>query len=235
MTAQAVREARAWALQRGPATAFCVTDGGRPRGLRCDRVYPSASMVKAMLMVALLRRAGDRPLTGEERRLIGPMIRVSDNAAGWRAHLIVGDAGLQAVGRAAGMRHLSTASTLFSTGITAGDQARFFLRIDRLVPARHRAYARRLLQRIVRRQSFGIPRALRPRGLRVLFKGGWRRGLTHQAALVERADGRRIALAVMTLGPPSMAYRVKTIEGVARRVTTSSGSPSWRMSGPADR
>lgn len=235
VTSAGVAEARAFALTRTHETAFCATDGGRPRGLRCDRAYPSASMVKAMLLVAALRRARDRPLTAGERALLRPMIHVSSNSAALRLHLIVGRAGLEAVGRAAGMTRLQTATTLFSTGVTARDQARFFLRIDRLVPARHRAYARRLLERIVRRQSFGLPRALRPRGWRVLFKGGWRRGLTHQAALVEGPDGGRMALAVMTLGAPSMAYRVKTIEGVARRLVRSSGSPSSGTSGRADR
>lgn len=233
VTPDGLQEARAWALSRAGDVAFCATDGGPPRGLRCARRYPSASVVKAMLMVAALRRARGRPLTPTERRLIGPMVRASSNAAARRIHWIVGRTALEAVGRAAGMRRLNTATTLFSTGITAGDQARLFWRIDRLVPTRHRRYARRLLATIVRRQSFGIPRALRPRGYRVLFKGGWRVGLTHQSALIEDRAGARAALAVMTLGAPSMAYRVKTIEGVARRVT-SSGSPSWDTSGPAD-
>jgi len=219
LTADALAETRAYAARRGDV-AFCATEGGRLRGLGCDRRYPSASMVKALLLVAALRRARDRPLTAGERRLLGPMIRVSSNAAALRVRMIVGRLGLDDVGRAAGMRHLDTATTLFSTGVTAGDLARLFWRLDELVPSRHRRYARRLLETVVARQAFGIPRALRPRGWRVAFKGGWRRGLTHQAALVEsRSGGDRVALAVLTAGPPSMAYRVKTIEGVARRLT----------------
>lgn len=235
LTPDGLARARAYVAQRGGDVAFCATAGGRLRGLRCDRRYPSASLVKTMLMVAALRRAAHRPLTAGERALIGPMIRVSSNAAALRLHLVVGRAGLEAVGRAAGMHGLDTGTTLFSTGVTAADQARLFWRLDRLVPSRHRRYARRLLETIVPRQSFGIPRALRPRGWRVLFKGGWRRGLTHQAALVEsRSGGERMALAVMTGGPPSMAFRVRTIEGVARRLT-SSGSPSWDTNGPGGR
>ena len=39
-------------------------------------------MTKAMLMVAVLRRAATRPLTSREQRLLGPMITESDNDAG---------------------------------------------------------------------------------------------------------------------------------------------------------
>jgi hypothetical protein len=105
---------------------------------------------------------------------------------------------------------------LFDAQLTAADQAHFFLRIDKLVPRAHRAYARALLSSIVPEQSWGIAPVGRRRHYRVFFKGGWRTGITHQVALLER-NGRRVALAVLTRSP-GMGYGEATISGIATRV-----------------
>src|SRR5206468_12425988 len=77
-----VRGAQRYARARQGGVAFAeVGRDGRLRGLRTTVRFPSASVVKAMLLVAALRSAGLRPLTMTERRLLGPMIRVSDNEA----------------------------------------------------------------------------------------------------------------------------------------------------------
>jgi hypothetical protein len=188
---------------------------GRLRGLRTTVAFPSASVVKAMLLVAALRSAGRRPLTMSERRLLDPMIRVSDNAAAEAVFGSVGRGGLAAVARVAGMRAFSVGA-LFNAEVSAADQARFFLRIDALVPRVHRSYARALLSGVVAAQSWGIPAVARPRGYKVFFKGGWRTRITHQVALLERA-GQRVALAVLTRSP-SLGYGEATIAGVAARV-----------------
>jgi Beta-lactamase enzyme family len=174
-------------------------------------------MTKAMLLVAVLRHAANRPLSVHEDELLRPMITRSSNKAAREVYAAYGDAALVGVARAARMTHFLPVGALFESRITAADQARFFLRIDRLVPSRHRAYARELLGGIVKPQRWGIAPAAERRGFHVYFKGGWRKGITHQAALLER-DDRRVALAVLTSDGPSVAYGRVTLRGVAARV-----------------
>ena len=54
------------------------------------------------------------------------------------------------------------------------------------------------------------------RDFTIMFKGGWRNGISHQVALLER-DRQRIALAVLTSGAPDPYGRL-TETGVAERV-----------------
>jgi hypothetical protein len=217
-TLAAARKATRYAARRQGTVAVAVLDDdGRVRGLRMSQAFPSASVVKAMLMVATLRAARGRPLAAGERALLEPMIRWSANDAAFAIYARVGRAGLLAVAKAAKLRSFWVPA-LFDAQITAIDQARFFLRIDRLVPATHRTYARRLLSTIAPEQSWGIPAVSRGvGGVKTFFKGGWRGGLVHQVALLER-DGRRLALAVLSSGVPSQVYAQETIREVASRV-----------------
>jgi beta-lactamase class A len=175
-----------------------------------------------MLLVAYLRRddVRSRPLHARERALLDPMIRVSDNRAATAVHARVGLPALRALARRAGMRGFVPHPVWGGSTVTAADQARFFLRVDRLTPRRHRAYAMGLLRGIVASQRWGIPRAL-PDGWRIAFKGGWGRGVTrqvdHQAALL--TSGRlRVAIAVLSADNPSDAYGAATLRGVAARL-----------------
>jgi beta-lactamase class A len=148
------------------------------------------------------------------------MVRWSDNAAANVIFTRVGPAGLNRLARTAGMRRFKPASPVWGNSqITARDQTRFFLRIDRLLPARHRAYGLRLLRQIVPAQRWGVGR-LRLPGWRVYFKGGWGSGtgaVDHQVALLRRGD-ERIAVAVLTANNGSHAAGKATLEGVFKRL-----------------
>src|SRR3954471_15546484 len=62
-TPAGVQVAQRWARARAGVVAFAVIRQGGPlRGLRSHRHFPSASVVKAMLLVAELRRAGRHAL-----------------------------------------------------------------------------------------------------------------------------------------------------------------------------
>ncbi|MDA0180834.1 class A beta-lactamase-related serine hydrolase [Solirubrobacter phytolaccae] len=218
VSSSGLEQATTFAKTRAGTVAWAVaTEDGKLRGHNAAVQFRSASMVKAMLMVAVLRRAATRTVTADEAALLSPMVTASDNDAAHTVYAAVGDAGLAAVARAARMTHFLPVGAVFETRITAADQARFFLRIDRLVPKRHRAYARGLLGGIVKPQRWGLAPVAERRGFRVFFKGGWRRGITHQSALLER-DGRRVALAVLTSDEPNQTYGQATLAGVASRV-----------------
>jgi hypothetical protein len=242
LPALARREERArrlaWRAAFGSAVAYARTRLGRVSVALVDdqgvlhaygpsQLYRSASLVKAMMLVALLRRVGERPLPRAYRRLLTPMITRSDNSAATRVVRIVGLRGLAQVARAAGMHHFASAPRWGDTQIAVGDQARFFDRIDALVPARHRAYARALLGGVVASQRWGVAEVA-PIGASVLFKGGWRPvangWIVHQAALVG-AGSQRVSLAVLTDGNRSEGYGHETIRGVARRALAAVAAP----------
>lgn len=213
--------ARAYARKRAGIVAFAVRTRDRAWGFRSDRATRSASVVKAMLMLAYLRKADvrARPLTAADRALLAPMIRWSDNEAANRVSALVGTTGLLALASRARMRRFATTPIWGMSRITAADQTRLFLDLERLTPRRHRAYALRLLATIVPGQRWGLARA-RPAGWRLHFKGGWGSGtgeVNHQVALLRHGDAR-VAVAILTEGNPSHAYGSETLRGVAVRL-----------------
>jgi hypothetical protein len=218
-----VSAARRYLARRSGLTAFAVIDSeGRMSGFRAHTRFVSASVVKAMLLVAYLRKldARHRGLDSGSRAILYPMIHVSDNGAATSVYRRVGDGGLFGLARRAGMTNFSVAGFWANARISAADQARFFFGIDGLIPRRFRGYARGLLSGIAGYESWGIPRVARPRW-HVLFKGGWRgtgRGqLVHQVARLERRGGT-FAMAVMTDGDPSMGYGISSIQGLTARL-----------------
>jgi D-alanyl-D-alanine dipeptidase len=217
-----VRAARRFLSGRGATNSWALIDSwGRLRTFAPNRSYVSASLVKAMLLVAYLRQIGNRAPDANERASLGSMITVSSNDAADSIYYRVGDAALYSLARRAGMRHFSVAGYWANAQLTAEDQARFFLQIDRLVPRRSRAYARTLLSSIASWQRWGFSRFSLARGFRTFWKGGWRATgsgrLVHEAALFER--GRtRVSMALLTDGNSSHEYGTETLRGVAERI-----------------
>jgi hypothetical protein len=218
VTRKGIREARAYAARRAGNVAFAVADErGRIRGRSVSEAFESASVSKAMLLVATLRAAHGRPLSVDEKTLLRPMITESDNKAASAVYARIGGAAVSRVAARAKMTHFREVGYWSDEQITPADQVRLFFRLDALVPKRHRAYARSLLGGVVPGQRWGMPGVAQRRGLKILFKGGWRTSLTHQVARLERGR-RHVAIAVMTTGAPSMAYSEATIAGIAARV-----------------
>jgi len=211
--------ASAWAEQRAGSVSFAVRTPDRLYGRALDRRVPAASVLKAMLMVAYLQQA-DHP----NRALLRPMITRSDNVAASRIRDLVGNAALIRLARDAGMTRFAVNPVWGLSLITARDQTRFFLGLERLLPPRHRAYALRLLRSIVPSQRWGMAQVV-PAGWVLHFKGGWGSGtgaVDHQIGLLRRGE-RRVAIAVLTTGSPSHAYGKETLRGVSRRLLTGLG------------
>jgi beta-lactamase family protein len=220
---QRVREATQFVGGRSGTASFAAIDErGRIHGYRGEVPYSSASLVKAMLLVAYLDRndVRRRALRRGERRLLGPMVRLSDNDAASAIYERVGVDGLTRLARRAGMRSFVANPVWGGCQVTARDQARLFFHIRALLPKLHRMYALSLLRRIVSYERWGIPPASPP-GWGIYFKGGWFRDddgwRVHQAALLRQGD-RRIAIAVLTSGGPSLDYGAATITGVTSRL-----------------
>jgi hypothetical protein len=213
--------ALAYARTRVGDIAFAVRTDGRFYGFRPNHVEWSASVVKAMLMVAYLDQpsVARRALNSYDKSLLHPMITVSDNTAASEVRNIVGNGALQALAGRVGMTHFATAAIWGETQITARDQTKFFLHIDRYIAVRHRRYGMELLASIIPSERWGIGEVA-PKGWTLYFKGGWGYGtglLDHQVVLLERGCAR-VALAVLTMYDGSHPYGKATLRGIFERL-----------------
>jgi Beta-lactamase enzyme family len=227
----AIRRARRFAAARGDVSFAVIDRSLGLRGYDYGRQFSSASVSKALLLAAELRRLDREGLSldSETKALLEPMITYSDNRAANAVYAQVGDEGLEEVARRAGMRHFEPTPGFWGGDrITAADTARFFYRLEANLPGPHGAYAKRLLSRITPVERWGIPEVVGG-GWSVWFKGGWRPPghrhntgpVTHQAALLEHRRGERLALAVLTEEPPGEESGFAAIEGVAERLLAS--------------
>lgn len=219
----AVARARAYARGRPGKVSFAVFEHATVRSSGGGVRYRSASIVKAMVLVADLRRHSryGAPLTGADRSRLTAMIRRSDNVAATATFSRVGRDEVLRVARAVGMRGFSVGNWWGTSQVTASDQARFFGRLHSVLPVRYRAFARRLLRTIVHEQVWGGAPVARSHGYATLFKSGWLpRGdgwVVHQGLRVERG-GCTLGLAVLTGKQRSMNAGITSIRGVVERL-----------------
>jgi hypothetical protein len=201
--------------------AFAVRTNAHFYSYRPDHVEWSASVLKAMLLVAYLERpsVAKRDLDGGDRALLNPMITVSDNNAATEVRSIVGNSGLSALAHRVGMTSFEPAAIWGESHITPRDQTKFFLHVDSFIPPLHRAYALRLLASVTRSQRWGIGEVA-PKGWKLYFKGGWGSGtglVDHQVALLVRGCAR-VSVAVLTMYDGNHAYGKATLKGMFSRL-----------------
>jgi hypothetical protein len=215
-----IAAAKRYAQGRAGEVAFATIDQrGRFRGYRVRVTAPTASVIKVMLMVALLRKRNRHPLRRSDRQLLSPMIRVSDNYAATAVRDMVGGRRLRRLARVAGMHDFQLSPIWGLSRSSPRDQVRFMYHLPRYIPGRHRAYARYLLSHVIGWQRWGIGRAVPP-GWKLFLKGGWGSGtglVDHQVALLKHGR-RRVALAIFTESDPDHDYGKRTLRGVARRL-----------------
>ena len=231
-----MRAAIDYARTRQGDIAFAVRTDHRFYGYRPEHVEWSASVVKAMLLVAYLDRpsVAHRALNGYDGSLLRPMIEFSDNNAASTVVGIVGDGGLLALAHRVGMKHFATDPIWGKTRITADDQTKFLYNIDHYVVARHRAFAMHLLASVTPSQRWGIGE-IPPAHWNLYFKGGWGSGtglLDHQVVLLTRGCSRT-SLAVLSMYDGSHRYGKDTLRGIFSRLLR--GFPTakelaWRVS-----
>jgi hypothetical protein len=186
----AITPAERYLNSRDGHTALAVVDSeGRLSGIRVHDTFITGSAVKAMLLVAYLRRLdarGQHSVDSYSNSFLYPMIHVSDNHAATQCWSIVGNTNLYALADAAGMTEFSITTDWGSARLSAADQAKFFFDMDELIPHDFVGYARFLLSTIAGYERWGIPAIVRPLGYSVFFKGDWRPSpdtyLVHQIA-----------------------------------------------------
>jgi beta-lactamase class A len=236
---------------RVSAVAVRVDDPGRGLGcwLNSSEHFDSASVVKATILGALLRRAEDqhRHLTGTEAGLARAMITRSDNDAASALWAELGRHSLQHFLNLAGMTHTSLGPGGYwgLTQITASDEVlllRLLLTRNPVLGTVSRDYALRLMAQVIPSQRWGVP-AGAPTRLTVHVKNGWLPLPTHGWRIHSigcfTGRGGGYSIAVLTQDNPTMGYGIATIEAIARAINrdlnpattsfipASGASPSW--------
>jgi beta-lactamase class A len=213
---------------RSSTVAVWVDDPGA--GITCSLSgsthFDSASIVKVIILGALLRKALDqhRYLTSNEAALLRAMITESDNNAASTLWASLGRAYLQHFLNLAGMGEtvLGPGGYWGLTQVTAHDEMlllRLLLTSNTVLSSNSRAYALGLMAQVISSQRWGVP-AGAPRAVTVHVKNGW----------LPIADGDWVinsiggftwakgwySIVVLSVGNPTMAYGITTVQDIAQ-------------------
>jgi beta-lactamase class A len=251
LAAKIARDIQAARRGRVSTVAVGVDDPGV--GLVCwldgSGHFDSASVVKVIILGALLRKAQDqhRNLTRTETTWAREMITMSDNDAASALWDDVGRSALQHFLNLAKMTQtfLGPGGYWGLTQITAYDEVlllQLLLTKNPVLDTSSRDYVLGLMARVIPAQRWGVP-AGAPASLTVHVKNGWLPLPTHGWCIhsigVFTGRGGGYSIAVLTQDNPSMGYGIDTIEAIAEvinrdlnpaatsRVSSSESSPSW--------
>jgi beta-lactamase class A len=241
------------AARRGRVSTVAVGVDAPGVGLTCwlnsSAHFDSASVVKATILGALLRKAQDqkRFLTAREASLARAMITRSDNNAASALWADVGRSALQRFLNLAKMTHtvLGPGGFWGLTQITANDEVlllRLLLQSNTVLDTASRNYALSLMAQVIPSQRWGVP-AGAPTSLTVHVKNGWLPRATHGWRIHSigcfTGHGGGYSIVVLTQDNPTMTYGITTIEAIARAVNhdlnpavksvipSSEPAPSW--------
>jgi Beta-lactamase enzyme family len=230
------------AALRGRTDTVALTVRDPLSGVSCaldaSRHFDSASVVKATVMAAVLRRAQEqrRDLSGWETADLRAMITHSDNDAASALWADLGRARLTAFLALAGMTATVPGDDGYwgLTQITATDEMRLLdVLTDRqdVLSARWKAYALGLMAAVVPEQRWGAPFGA-PAGVTAHNKNGWlpraSRGWRVHSLGILTGPGRDYRMAVLTDDNRSMGYGVETVQRVALAVNRDVGGSRSR-------
>ena len=200
-------------------SVYCALDAGRH--------FDSASVVKAIILAALLRwhQETGRPLSGNEKYLATLMITESDNDA---ATDLWNELGMDRLQRFLGLAKMSqtelgTDGYWGLTQVTAHDEMLLLELLtagNSVLSAYSRSYELGLMARVVSWERWGVT-AGAPAGVTVHVKNGWLpddSGWHINSIGAFSGSGRNYMITVLTDGNPSEQYGIDTIENVARPV-----------------
>jgi hypothetical protein len=216
---------------RGRAGDHAVAVYDTVTGVSCRadsyRHFASASIVKAIILAALLRwhQETGTPLSSWENHEATLMITQSDNDAATDLWDEAGVSRLQHLLDLAEMDQTRLGDDGYwgLTQVTAHDEMlllKLLTRPNSVLTAASRAYQLGLMARVISSQRWGTP-AGAPAGVGVHVKNGWlpeSSGWHVNSIGAFTGKGRNYLIAVLTDDNPSEQYGIDTIEAVARVV-----------------